>query len=142
MFGMISILFIEFGKSGYGGSFNSLYQTICNLDPNRYRSYVVFLNQTPFYEKLTRKGIQCFYIHDLILSSGRKKRKYLLGKISGFLLKFFPMTTVLYEYIIHYFTIREIVQLVKKYNIQLIHLNNQLVYQELLEEVIFLYVWQ
>jgi glycosyltransferase involved in cell wall biosynthesis len=124
---MRTILFIECGSSGYGGSFNSLYQTINMLCSQKYRIIVVFFNTTLFYNKLIDKGIECHYFNNIIYNVGSSYRKYLLGKINGFCLRFFPQVSVLVEYIIHYHTIKELSCLIRTKNVDLIHLNNQLV---------------
>ena len=67
---MRTILFVECGSSGYGGSFNSLYQTINMLCSHKYRIIVVFFNTTPFYNKLIDKGIECHYFNNAIYNVG------------------------------------------------------------------------
>ncbi len=124
---MRTILFVECGRSGYGGSFHSLYLTIKNLDRKKYKFNVVFFNKTVFYEKLTRAGTECHYIDDVIFSEGRRWQKYVLGKLNGFLLRYLPLFSVWFEYIIHRGTISKLTTLARRKNIELIHLNNQVV---------------
>jgi len=121
-----NILFIESGKSGYGGSFHSLYITIKNLNQNKYKFNVVFFNKSVFYERLTKIGTECHYINDVIFSDGGRLQKYILGKLNGFMLKYFPLFSVWFEYIIHSVTISKIKMLARRKNIDLIHLNNQM----------------
>jgi len=123
---MRTILFIECGRSGYGGSFHSLHLTIKNLDQKKYKFNVVFFNKTVFYEKLTRTGTECHYIDDVIFSEGRRWQKYILGKLNGFLLRYLPILSVWCEYIIHRNTISKIIMIARRKNINLIHLNNQM----------------
>ena len=123
---MKKVLFIECGRSGYGGSFHSLYITIKNLSPKKYKCNVIFFNKTVFYEKLTRIGAECNYIDDIIFSDGKKCQKYILGKLNGFLLRYLPLLSVWCEYIIHRNTILKITKIARKKDIDLIHLNNQI----------------
>ena len=124
---MKNILFIESGRSGYGGSFHSLYITIKNLNQKKYKCNVVFFNKTVFYEKLARIGTECYYINDVMFSDGRRWQKYMLGKLNGFLLRYLPLLSVWCEYIIHLNTILKIIKIGRRKNIDLIHLNNQMV---------------
>ena len=120
-----NILFIECGRSGYGGSFHSLYITIKNLNQNKYKFNVVFFNKSVFYERLTKIGTECHYINDVIFSDGRRCQKYVLGKLNGFMLRYLPLFSVWFEYIIHRGTISKLTMLARRKNIDLIHLNNQ-----------------
>ncbi len=52
---MKRIMFIESGTTGYGGSYQSLYQTINILNPKKFQPIVVFFNETFIYEKLIKK---------------------------------------------------------------------------------------
>ena len=124
---MKTVLFIECGRSGYGGSFHSLYITIKNLSQKKYKFNVVFFNKTVFYEKLTRAGTECHYLDDVIFSEGRRWQKYVLGKLNGFLLRYLPFFSVWLEYIMHRVTISKLIMLAREKNIDLIHLNNQVV---------------
>ena len=125
---MKKILFIEGGSSGYGGSYHSLYQTVMLMNLKKYQFAVVFFNETLFYEKLISKGIQCFYISSPLFSKGGNKViKYILFKINGFILRFFPQLSVWCEFIIHFYTIRKLIALVKTLDVDILHLNNQIV---------------
>ena len=48
-----SVLFIETGMTG-GGSFESLYQLISNLDKDKFHPTVMYLNSTPYIEKMEK----------------------------------------------------------------------------------------
>jgi glycosyltransferase involved in cell wall biosynthesis len=123
-----TILFIDSGVSGYGGGFQCLYQTIMVLGQRKYRFVVVFSNRTLFYEKLIKQGVECYNVSDVIFTKGTKLRKYLLGKLNGFIIKYLPKFSVWIEFLIHYFTIRTLNLIIKKEKVDLIHMNNQLVY--------------
>jgi glycosyltransferase involved in cell wall biosynthesis len=122
-----NILFIESGRSGYGGSFHSLYITIKNLNQKKYKCNVVFFNKTVLYEKITKAGTECHYIDDVIFSEGRRWQKYMLGKLNGFVLRYLPFLSVWLEYIIHSGAISNITILARRKNIELVHINNQIV---------------
>ena len=124
---MKTVLFVECGQSGYGGSFQSLYQTIKGLNLNEYRFIVIFFNYTVFYDKLVAEGVECHSIKDVIFSNGSKWQKYILGKINGFSLKILPFFSVWIDFLIHIKTIYKISLLARKERIDIIHLNNQLV---------------
>ena len=122
-----NILFIESGKSGYGGSFHSLYLTIKSLDHKKYKFNVVFFNKSAFYERLTKIGTECHYLDDVIFSDGKRWQKYIYGKLNGFMLKCLPLFSVWFESIIHRGAISKITMLARRKNIDLIHLNDQVV---------------
>jgi len=123
---MKTIMFVECGSSGYGGSFHSLYHTVVNLNPEKYRSVVVFLNKTFFYEKLTESGIRCYYLNDPIYKNCYTYKKFLLLKLNGFVLRYLSSMSVLVQYIIHLKTIHDMESIIRKECVDLIHLNNQL----------------
>ena len=122
-----NILFVECGRSGYGGSFHNLYLTIKNLSQRKYKFDIVFFNKSVFYERLSKTGTECHYIDDVIFSDGRMWQKYILGKLNGFMLRYLPLFSVWFEYIIHRGTISKLTMLTRRKNIDLIHLNNQVV---------------
>jgi glycosyltransferase involved in cell wall biosynthesis len=63
----------------------------------------------------------------VIFSEGRRLQKYILGKLNGFMLRYLPLFSVWFEYIIHRGTISKLTMLARRKNIDLIHLNNQIV---------------
>jgi len=123
-----TILFIDCGVSGYGGGIQCLYQTIMVLGQRKYRFVVVFSNRTLFYEKLIKQGVACYYVNDVIFTKGAKLRKYLLGKLNGFFIKYLPRFSIWIEFLVHYFTIRTLESIIKEEKVDLIHMNNQLAY--------------
>jgi len=123
---MKMILFVECGRSGYGGSFHSHYITIKTLGQKKYKFVTVFFNKSVFYDRLTKIGTECHYIDDVIFSGGRRWQKYILGKLNGLLLRYLPILSVWFEYIIHRNTISKIIIIARRKNIDLIHLNNQM----------------
>jgi len=63
----------------------------------------------------------------VIFSDGRGCQKYILGKLNGFILRYLPILSVWFEYMIHLSTISKLTTLARGKNIDLIHLNNQVV---------------
>jgi len=124
---MKNILVIESGRSGYGGSFQSLYMTINSLNVKNYHFIVIFFNPTVFYDKLVQIGVECYYINDVIFSGEQNWKKYILGKLNGFFLKMVPLFSVWIDFLIHIKTIYKLLLIARKRKIDIIHLNNQLV---------------
>ena len=122
-----TILFIECGQSGYGGSFQCLYLTIKSQCKEKFHFIVFFLNPSHFYDKLMKMGVECYYIEDIIFSGNHNWRKYILGKLNGFVLRVIPLFSVWCDFIVHSLTIYRILTIVKNKKIDIIHLNNQIV---------------
>ena len=122
-----TILFIECGQSGYGGSFQCLYLTIKSQCKEKFHFIVFFLNPSHFYDKLMKMGVECYYIEDIIFSGNHNWKKYILGKLKGFVLRVIPLFSVWCDFIVHSLTIYRILTIVKNKKIDIIHLNNQIV---------------
>jgi glycosyltransferase involved in cell wall biosynthesis len=123
---MKRIMFIESGTTGYGGSYQSLYQTINILNPKKFQAIVVFFNETFIYEKLIKKGVECYYVKDVLYSGGNTLKKKLFWKLDSAVLKIIPFFSVMAEYFIHFFTIQKLTSLARGKRVDLIHLNTQL----------------
>jgi len=123
---MKRIMFIESGTTGYGGSYQSLYQTINILNPKKFQAIVVFLNETFIYEKLIKKGVECYYVKDVLYSGGNTLKRKLFWKLDSAVLKIIPFFSVTAEYFIHFFTIQKLISLAREKRVELIHLNTQL----------------
>jgi glycosyltransferase involved in cell wall biosynthesis len=123
---MKRIMFIESGTTGYGGSFQSLYQTISILNPKKFQTIVIFLNESFIYEKLIKKGVECYYVKDVLCSGGNTLKKRLFWKLDSAVLKIIPFFSVTEEYFMHFFTIQKLVSLARGKGVELIHLNTQL----------------
>ena len=119
-------MFIESGTTGYGGSYQSLYQTINILNPKKFQTIVVFFNETFIYEKLIKKGVECYYVKDVLYSGGNTLKKKLFWKLDSAVLKIIPFFSVMAEYFIHFFTIQKLTSLARGKRVDLIHLNTQL----------------
>jgi len=123
---MKRIMFIESGSTGYGGSFQSLFQTINNLNQKKYNFVVIFFNKTYFYDELIKKGTECYYINDLLFSTNYSFWKKISWKLDSAIFKSLPFMSLYVEYLLHIFTIYKIKSLAKKKKVDIIHLNTQL----------------
>jgi glycosyltransferase involved in cell wall biosynthesis len=123
---MKRIMYIESGTTGYGGSYQSLYQTINILNPKKFQVIVVFFNETFIYEKLIKKGVECYYMKDVLYSGGNTLKKKLFWKLDSAVLKKIPFFSVMAEYFIHFFTIQKLISLARVKRVEIIHLNTQL----------------
>lgn len=122
----IGILYIETGQLG-GGSFESLLQIVSNLDRLRFSPVVVFFTENRIRQSLTDLEIPHYLLYDTLLT--KDPNKYLLtilGRITSFIFTFLPRLSVLCEKIVHYRTLRNLDLIVKKHDIQILHLNNQI----------------
>lgn len=123
----INILFIENGISG-GGSFESLYQIVTHLNPELFQPIVIFANETHYYQKLIQRHINAFVLCDPVYSVRTNiwLRRMLL-RFNRVLERCFPFLAVYSDCLIHLPTIIAVSKMVKKYKIDVIHLNNQCV---------------
>ncbi len=119
---MKRIMFIESGSTGYGGSFQSLFQTINNLNQKKYNFVVIFFNKTYFYDELIKKGTECYYINDLLFSTNYSFWKKISWKLDSAIFKSLPFMSLYVEYLLHIFTIYKIKSLAKKKKVDIIHL--------------------
>ena len=121
----IHILFLENGVSG-GGSFESLYQLVTHIDPERFRPIVVFVNRTAFYDRLKERNIDAFLIKDPVYSitSNRLIKGFIL-KLNALIEKYFSVLGVFFDGLIHFPAITSLERIVERHDIDLIHLNNQ-----------------
>ena len=122
---MKTILFLENGVYG-GGSFESLFLLVTHLDKMLFRPVVVFANRTIFYDRLKERGIAVVLLNDSLYSRGKKRMvKRIFVKLLLIAKQLFPWGALTIEGILHRDSIRALCDLVKKYNVHLIHLNNQ-----------------
>ncbi|PCI29367.1 MAG: hypothetical protein COB67_04230 [SAR324 cluster bacterium] len=120
-----TILFIESGSSGYGGSFQSLRQTVQVLDKKKYKLIIIFLNHSPLIQELTELGIDCRKISDPVLTNHENWSYQWIDKIYHNLQRIFPNFSLLTESLFHFSTIRKLKRIVTQENVDLVHLNNQ-----------------
>ena len=119
----IKILFIESGTTG-GGSFESLYQHIKIIDLNKYEPYIVCLNRTKYNQLWEELGAKVFCLNDKLYTINNKKRK-IFNKLYSRIVRLPFIFFKWYIILLQYYTIKRLVNLIKLYEIDLIHLNNQ-----------------
>jgi len=122
------ILFIE---SGYfsGGSFESMFQHISNIDRNLYEPHVLFTNENKYCSKLSKLNIK----YDIIQKSPFNRKNLSQNKIrltfflylQNFLTFLFPSISILLEEYIHKDAIAHTRNFIKNNSITLVHTNNQ-----------------
>lgn len=121
----IKVLFLENGVSG-GGSFEGLYQIVTRLNPEVFYPIVVFVNRTHFYQKLREKRIKVFIVKDLLYSVKTGIWiKRLITKLNTLIELLLPFWAVYFEYVIHLPSIIALKKIIKQYEVDIIHLNNQ-----------------
>lgn len=121
-----NILFVETGIVG-GGSFESLYQTVNSLDRSRYTPIVVFLNRTHYLEKMRDIGVKTYLLTDLAYT--KSLPKFIHGNIekrADRALFDHPNWGMKLFRIYHGPLIRSLRNIVRKHNIDLLYLNDQI----------------
>lgn len=122
-----TILFVETGNHG-GGSFESLYLNILNLDRQRFEPIVFYLNETRYVEMLKAIGVEVHVVKDLLYNNviPENLKRALVG-INWTLGAVCPPLTALYEWLIHLRPIMAMRRLAAERGVDLIHLNNNMV---------------
>ena len=125
---MYNLLFVESGTTG-GGSFESLYQYLGEIDKSRFRPVVLFLNPNRYQDLVERMGLKVYLVHDLIYSSGSFLplifQKALI-KISFGLARYCDVFSLFYLRLVHRGIGREIEKIILAEQIDLLYLNDQI----------------
>ena len=119
------ILFIESGTT-IGGSIESLYLHLEHYNKCEFHPIVVLLNETEYFYRFIKLGINVFLLKDTIYSINRfviiskvlSRVEYLVGL-------YFKRLYVLVHSIFHYSLIKQLEKIVLQQNINLIYLNIQ-----------------
>jgi len=124
-FFMKRILFLENGVTG-GGSFDSLTQLVLNLDTEKYEPHVVFVNKTRFFDQCKDAGIQTYLLKDplytgLKLSVPRRAWFHAWHMLE----KIHPRFWKISERMIHCTSMLRLRRIMRKANIDLVHVNDQ-----------------
>lgn len=118
-----SILFIDTGITGYGGSFKSLFYTVNSLKGKFRHIYVVYLNTSEIVEQLKDNNVTLIKIEDPVYSKKRKISTrvpiYLKRRIERIL----PRCKPLMEKYIHWKTLSKIEKNIDFSIIDIIHFN-------------------
>ncbi|HSH03946.1 MAG TPA: glycosyltransferase family 4 protein [Anaerolineae bacterium] len=121
---MKTILYIEAGTYG-GGSFESMYQHLCVLDRQKYRPLVVYLNQTPFIERVRALDIPVHLLYDRHYSLTSPVWQRQFWRVTHYLFDRYAKSLYLpFIRRVHAPVIGQIVTLIRQERVDLIHLNN------------------
>jgi len=119
------ILFLESGTSG-GGSFAALFASLRYGFGDSVTPVVVFLNHTPFYEKLQGIGVQTFLFEDPVYTKSLWKRDVLLKAVQRGIEFLVPVLRPSFDKIFHQKTINKLVETIQKEQVDLLVLNVQI----------------
>jgi glycosyltransferase involved in cell wall biosynthesis len=120
------VLFVETGITG-GGSFESLYQLISNLDKRKFNPIVIYLNSTPYIEKMEKMGIEVLLKKDILYSGFLPSLVIKIIVHSNWIFgKYWPRIVLLYERVFHSGTIFFIKKMIRSKKIGLVVLNNDI----------------
>ncbi|MHA1410946.1 MAG: glycosyltransferase family 4 protein [Candidatus Odinarchaeia archaeon] len=122
----INILYLETGETE-GGSFESLYHILCSINKEKFHPIVVFFNNNRFCRRLEEIEIEYYLIKDIVYTKSVIKilRKVFL-KLSVIIGNIFPKISILYEFLIHWNTIKRLDKIISDRKIDIIHLNDQI----------------
>ncbi len=123
----ITVLIVETGNHG-GGSFESVYQNIRNLDRDRFKPILFYLNATPYVQKMRNLGAEVHVVGDILYNNRIPDilKRIIVGSNWG-LGRIFPKLTPIYEWVIHLRPILALRRIVRSKNVNIIHLNNNMV---------------
>lgn len=121
-----TVLFVETGNHG-GGSFESLYQNVAHMDHKRFKPIVVYLNRTHQLGRMKNLGVDVYLIKDLLYNKYMPEwiKKVLVG-FNWMLGRMLPKLTPIYEFYIHLWPIIFMKYIIKKYQVDIIQLNNNM----------------
>lgn len=117
------ILFLENGVSG-GGSFVGLAQIVTHLDRQAFDPLVVFVNETPFVERLRSAGVTTIVLRDPLYSMANTGS---LRHVTGYLRALGHRMGIAVPHIergIHGPTMRALTALMRAMNVSILHCNN------------------
>lgn len=123
----ITVLFVETGNYG-GGSFESLYQNIANLDRERFKPIVFYLNRTPYVKKMRALGVKVYLVGDILYNNVIPNVfKRILVALNWAIGSVYPKLTIFYEWAVHVGPILKLRRIVRQHNVDVIQLNNTIV---------------
>lgn len=123
---MKRILYIESGVTG-GGSFASLLLQLSHIDRNEYTPVVVFLNTTPFREKVEALGITTYLLAHPLYAPRADLRARLYRRAMRHTAQCMPAMYLTVYSAIHQRLIRVLQRIVHRHGIDIIHINNNVV---------------
>lgn len=120
-----TILFIEAGTSGKGGSFVSLLQMLKLLSKKQYRLVVLLWNYSPFMDQYRTLGAEVFQINNALYTVNKNKYKLFYNKLTALLLRLFPVALPWLELFLQLNAYKQMKKIVQRFKVDFIHLNNQ-----------------
>jgi len=122
---MKTILFLENGVYG-GGSFESLFQIVENLDTTRFRPVIAFVNNAPIVDRFRKRNISVVMLQDALYTAGQwMGMTRFVTKALLRLQRWMPQHHIVFEAIIHRKTINAVCRIIQEHRIDLLHLNDQ-----------------
>lgn len=118
-----SILFIDTGITGYGGSFRSLFYTVNSIKNQFKHIYVVYLNASEIIEQLNGENITLIKIDDPVYCKNRKIHIRIVLKLKRLIEKIFPWFKPLLEFSVHRNTLKTIEREISFADVDIIHFN-------------------
>jgi len=118
-----SILFIDTGITGYGGSFRSLFYTVNSIKNQFKHIYVVYLNASDILEQLNGENITLIKIDDPVYCKNRKLVIRMALKLKRMIGKIFPCFKPLLEFSVHRNTLKSIEREINFADVDIIHFN-------------------
>ena len=122
----IKILFIETGLNG-GGSFESMYQIVKNIDRDRFEPIVLYVNYTGYFNKMSQLNVKTYLVKDILFSKILPKNMVrIVVRIGWFLGKYVPCFLPSYELVIHLRLILAIRRIVRDNRVNIVIPNNDI----------------
>ncbi len=119
---MKRILYVESSEAG-GGSAESLILNITYLDKKQYRPAVVLFNETSYTDRLRQMKVPIFILHDPLYSRRFNFRRIVYMQILKLISFNLPKLYLPAYRLFHHPAIRDLEEIVRRNNIDLIHLN-------------------
>lgn len=120
-----SILYMDAGSSGQGGSFVSLGQMLDLLAASGHQLHVILWNASPFEERYRASGAKVVRIYNPIYTTNKNKLLKIYNALTALLYRRIPSILVGVELFLQYVCYRRVLRYAKENSIDLIHLNNQ-----------------
>lgn len=121
-----SILFLDMGISGHGGSFVSLLQIVRLLNEKKnYDLHVALCNFSHFSDEYKKLGVSLYQINNFIYSKKFKLSRFFYNKLVSLLSRILPSLIIWVDFFFQINFYLYLGKKIRKYNIKILHLNNQ-----------------
>lgn len=125
MTNQLSILFMDSGDSGQGGSFVSLLQLVTLFASHGHRTHVVLWSDSPYISQYQQQGANVVIIDHPFYSKKRGFHRYVYNKCIAFCMRFSQHLIPVVELILQWNCYRFLTRYVTRHQITIIHTNNQ-----------------